>query len=202
MQQKLRLATLPNAGLLHLMGKGYQGDDHYGIKGLDIGEAYSFDFYAEPLSVEDFMKGHTRFQSWHMDGPAYKMDPPMYSSFRNVKMPGGSAGESAPKQQVDWADGSGLSMEVDPGRTAFVSSTQLYDMLSEDEKCMADHSWFEYMYYPYQWLKETHGNPNGLGNANEGLELSDETMDKMSPRKPEWQKTVRRQKVSPNQYSG
>ncbi|EKG09541.1 Taurine catabolism dioxygenase TauD/TfdA [Macrophomina phaseolina MS6] len=172
------------------MGKGYQGDDHYGIKGLDIGEAYSFNYYAKPLSTEDFMKGHTRFQSWHIDGPCYKMDPPKYSSFRTVKLPGGSAGESAPKQHVDWADGSGLSLEVSPGRTAFVSSTQLYDLLSDDEKRMADHSWFEYMYYPYQWTKDTHGNPNGLGVADEGRELSDEEMEKMLPRQPEWQKRV------------
>ncbi|EKG09549.1 Taurine catabolism dioxygenase TauD/TfdA [Macrophomina phaseolina MS6] len=166
------------------MGKGYQGKDHWGVKELDIGEMYAFDYYATPLSEDDFEDGVSRFQAWHMDGPCYKCEPPMYTSFHLLKLP-----DSSREQCVEWADGSGLTMTTKPGRTAFWSSSQLYDLLSPDEKRMADHSWFEYMYYPFEWIKACRGNANGVGLAHEGRETPMDEMEKI-PRRPEWQKKV------------
>ncbi|EKG13547.1 Taurine catabolism dioxygenase TauD/TfdA [Macrophomina phaseolina MS6] len=121
-----------------------------------------------------------------MDGTFWKYEPPLFTSFRPVKFPTGSADVS--EQRVEWADGSGQSISVKPGRTAFVSTEQLYDLLSEDEKRVADHSWVEYMYWPYEWVKGCRGAPNGLGVANEGKEVPDEEMQKLPGTNLEWQK--------------
>ena len=164
------------------MGKGYQGDDHYGMKKLDLGEAFAGNYYSKPLSDEDFQKGTTRFQSWHLDGPLYKVHPPYISSLRFIKLPQG-------EQKVEWADGSGHSLSTKPGKTAFVSTSQLYEMLSEEEKIMADNSTVEYMYYPYEWIRMCHGNPNGLSVANEGREKPFVEMEEMS-RDPKWIKSA------------
>lgn len=184
-QEKLKLGTIPNAGKIHIIGKGYQGPDHYGLKDLDLQEAFSDAWYSKPLPKEDFLRGVARFQSWHMDGPAYMYHQPHFSSFRAIKHPKG-------EQEVDWADGSGLTMKVPAGRTAFFSSYQAYDLLTEDEKKMADHSWADYMFYPYQWVLGCRGAANGLGVANEGREASEEELDKANPsRDPAWQRKVR-----------
>ncbi|CZT03719.1 uncharacterized protein RCO7_07604 [Rhynchosporium graminicola] len=179
--KKITLTLLPGVEDVHLMGKGYQGEDHYGVKNVTLNEAFSSAFHSTPLSEEDFENGNTRFQSWHMDGPGYRIDPPWFSSFRTIKLPNG------PDQTVNWDDGSGLSMKAKPGRTAFFSSAQLYDLLTDEEKIMADHSWVEHMHHPYEWVRDCHGNPNGLSVACEGRETSMEEMDTFE-RDPSWTK--------------
>jgi len=164
------------------MGKGYQGKDHYGLKDIKLSEAFADAYYSKPLPKEDFQKGITRFQSWHMDGPQYAINPPLFTSFRCIKLPEG-------EQTVDWADGSGLTKKIKPGRTGFFSTAQLYDMLSDEEKQVVDHSWCEYMYYPYEWILGCRGNPNGLNVANEGREVPDAVMEAM-PRDPNHQHIV------------
>jgi xanthine dioxygenase len=149
-----------------------------------MNEAFSSAFHSTELSEKDFENGNTRFQSWHMDGPGYRIDPPWFSSFRTIKLPVG------PDQTINWDDGSGLSMKAKPGRTAFFNTAQMYNLLSEDEKNMADHSWVEYMHYPYEWIRDCHGQPNGLGAACEGREVPMNVMDKL-PRDPAWTRKVR-----------
>lgn len=180
----LKLATVPTAehGHIHLMGKGYQGDNHYGLKKVDLGEAFAGNYYSKPLSDEDFQAGITRFQSWHMDGPLYKVHPPYISSLRFIKMPEG-------EQKVEWADGSGRVVATKPGRTAFFSTSQLYDMFSEEEKAMVNNSTVEYMHYPYEWIRGCRGKPNGLSVANEGREKAEKEMEDI-PHDPTWTKTV------------
>jgi xanthine dioxygenase len=120
-----------------------------------------------------------------MDGPLYKANPPMISSFRIIKFPVG-------EQEVDWADGSGLKKKVPAGRTAFFSTAQLYNLFSEDEKKMVNHSWVEYMFYPYEWIRGCRGNPNGLGVACEDREVSDvELAEHCANRDPSWTQVVR-----------
>ncbi|GKT85907.1 alpha-ketoglutarate dependent xanthine dioxygenase [Colletotrichum tofieldiae] len=179
---KLGYHAVPNAGRLYLMGKGYQGKDHYGLKDVEINEPFADAYYSKPLPIEDFKKGVARFQSWHMDGPQYVINPPKFSSFRSIRVPQG-------EQTVEWADGSGLTKKIKPGRTAFISTAQMYDALSEQEKTMANHSWCEYMYYPYEWILGCRGNPNGLNVACEGREVPEEVMEAM-PRNPKHQQIL------------
>jgi xanthine dioxygenase len=70
-------------------------------------------------------------------------------------------------------------MKTPPGRTAFFSSVQLYQLLSREEMVAADNSWVEYAPYPYMWLENCKGNNNGLGVVSQGREHKMEDM-------PEW----------------
>ena len=153
-----------------------------------MGDSNFNQYYSKPLSDEDFEAGKARFHWWHVDGTYFQYDPPTFTLLRPIKFPT----EGKKTQVVDWADGSGHTLEVKPGRTAFVDVEQLYEeLLSDEEKQMVDHSWVEYMYWPYEWIKGCRGAPNGLGVANEGREVPEEEMAKIEEMKKDWQKTVR-----------
>ena len=84
---------------------------------------------------------------------------------------------------MNWDDGSGLSMKCKPGQTAFVSTTQLYELLSDEEKMLAENSWVEYAPFPYMWIENCKGRPNGLGLETEGKEHKMEEMPEWEPEK-------------------
>jgi len=63
-------------------------------------------------------------------------------------------------------------MKCKPGQAAFVSTTELYSLLSPEEKVLAENSWVE-------WIENCKGRSNGLGLETEGKEHA---MDEM----PEW----------------
>jgi hypothetical protein len=151
-----------------------------------MGDTNFNQYYQKPLADADFEAGKARFHWWHVDGTYWKYDPPTFTMLRPIKFP--TEGKST--QTVEWADGSGQSMEVKPGRTAFVDVEQLYDMLSDDEKKTVDHSWVEYMYWPYEKIKGCRGAPNGLGVANEGRELPDQEVEAHEEGSKDWQKKV------------
>ncbi|TVY93633.1 putative dioxygenase [Lachnellula willkommii] len=144
---------LPAAPNVRLIGKGYQGEDHFGIKDFTAAGA-SNDYHRYPPSAESFAAGNTQFQRWHR-----------------------------PDIQVNWDDGSGLSMKCKPGQTAFVSNTQLYELLSDEEKMLAENSWVEYAPFPYMWIENCKGRPNGLGLETEGKEHKMEEMPEWEPEK-------------------
>jgi hypothetical protein len=55
---------IPAAPSVRLIGKGYQGDGHYGIKGFTTFGARN-DYQKYPPSPEAFAAGKTQFQRWH-----------------------------------------------------------------------------------------------------------------------------------------
>jgi hypothetical protein len=67
-------------------------------------------------------------------------------------------------------------MRSPAGRTAFFSTSQLYSMLTQEEKQLLDHSWVEYAPYPYKWIERCRGNSNGLGLAEAGTHLTIEEL--------------------------
>ncbi|KXS98168.1 hypothetical protein AC578_6423 [Pseudocercospora eumusae] len=160
---------IPGAENVRLIGKGYQGKDHYGLRDLDV-RGLSHDFHLKELPEEDFKAGNTRFQRWHIDAPLYDRDPAWFTTLRCIKQPKG------PDVTINWDDGSGYSLKSKPGRTAFFSSSQLYEMLTPEEQQMADHSWVEYFPYPYMAIENCKGNANGLGLEIEGKEHRIEEM--------------------------
>lgn len=185
-QKSVGVTGIPGAENVHLIGKGYQGLDHYGIKDKTLHYSYPNN-YTEPFTEEEFNAGNTRFQAWHADAAWFKRDPALFISFRTIKLPEG------PEQTINWDDGSGLSMKMKPGRTAWFSSSQLYDLLLEEEKNMADHSWVEYMYYPFQWTAKCRTTPNGMGLVSEDREVTMQQMEKEYPevdRDPKWIRKV------------
>ena len=149
---------IPGAENVRLIGKGYQGEDHFGLKDVTITHALSHDWHAIELPLEEFNKGHTRFQRWHIDAPLYARDPAWFTTLRCLKRP---KAPECPNVTIHWDDGSGTTMETEPGLTAFFSNVQMYDLMSEEEKKMADHSWVEYAPHPYQWIGDCKGNTTG-----------------------------------------
>ena len=51
---------------------------------------------------------------------------------------------------IHWDDGSELDMKSQPVLVAFLSNVQMYDLMTEEEKQVADHSWVEYAPHSYQ----------------------------------------------------
>ncbi|KAK3070470.1 hypothetical protein LTR53_010426 [Teratosphaeriaceae sp. CCFEE 6253] len=158
-----QVVGIPGAENVRLIGKGYQGEDHYGIKDMTV-RGLSHDFHNKDLPEEHFKAGNTRFQRWHIDAPLYDREPAWFTTLRCVKQPKGA------DVMINWDDDSGYSMKSRPGMTAFYSTSQLYSMLSEEEQRMADHSWVEYWPHPYMAIEHCKGNSNGLGLVNQGNE--------------------------------
>ncbi|GLI82204.1 hypothetical protein PoHVEF18_010611 [Penicillium ochrochloron] len=168
--QGREVVGIPGAENVRLIGKGFQGENHFGIVNHTIERGLSNDFHAVPPSVEEFEQGITRFQRWHIDAPLYGKDPAWFTTLHCVTLPKG------PNLTVQWADGSGQTMQSPPGHTAYFSTSQLYLMLSPEEQALVDHSWVEYAPYPYKWIKKCRGNTNGLGLAEGGEHLTEEEL--------------------------
>ncbi|KAF4617048.1 hypothetical protein G7Y89_g15100 [Cudoniella acicularis] len=115
---------LPAASNVRLIGKGYQGDDHFGIKN-HTAEGASNEYHRYPPSPEAFTAGNTQFQRWHIDAPLYDREPPHFTTLRAI---------------------------------------------NDEEKILAENSWVEYAPFPYMWIENCKGRPNGLGLETEGLE--------------------------------
>ncbi|KAI2611401.1 Clavaminate synthase-like protein [Hypoxylon fragiforme] len=155
---------IPGAENVRLIGKGFQGEDHYGIKNKTIAKPLSHDWHEKELPQHEFNAGNTRFQRWHMDAPLYARDPAWFTTLRCIKRP------THPDVNIRWDDESGFSMKAEPGLTAFVSNVQTYEMMTEDEKKVADHSWVEYAPHPYMWIGDCKGKSNGLGLVSQAKE--------------------------------
>lgn len=174
-QQGRDVVGIPGAENVRLIGKGFQGTDHYGIKNHTVEHGLSNEFHAIPPCPSDFENGITRFQRWHIDAPLYDNDPAWFTSLRCIKLPRGD------DLTIEWADGSGLSMKYPPGSTAFFSTSQLYSLLTPEEKNLVDHSWVEYAPNPYKWIQRCKGNSTGLGLASGGERLSIEEVGEFDP---------------------
>ena len=149
---------------MRIIGKGHQGEDHYGIKNYIIRKPLSHGWHDLPLSDEDFSTGHTRFQRWHIGAPLYARDPAWFTTLRCFKRP------TSPNVTIHWDDGSGYTMPSEPGLTAFFSNVQTYDLMTEEERRIADHSWVEYAPHPYKWMSDCRANSHGLGVVSQGKE--------------------------------
>ncbi|TDZ21875.1 Cytochrome P450 monooxygenase BOA7 [Colletotrichum orbiculare MAFF 240422] len=168
---------VPGAENVHVIGKGFQGD-HFGLKDLNLNKSFSYENHLPTLPPEELENGHTRFQGWHFDAPLYSRDPPWFTAFRVLRLPRG------PDVDIQWDDGSGYSMKSAPGLTMFFCCSQLYEeLLSDEEKEMADNSWVEYAALPYEWNRNCKFKSTGLGIVSQGRELSDEELLRMGSEK-------------------
>jgi alpha-ketoglutarate-dependent taurine dioxygenase len=163
---------VPGAENVRLIGKGYQGEDHFGLKDTTIRKELAHAWHHDKLSDADYESGHTRFQRWHIDAPLYQRDPAWFTTLRCFKRPTG------PQVTIHWDDGSGQTMTTEPGLTAFLSSTQIYDLMTDEEKRIADHSWVEYAPNPYQWMSDCKSKSTGLGLVSQGRE---KTLAELAP---------------------
>ncbi|EFX04570.1 alpha-ketoglutarate dependent xanthine dioxygenase [Grosmannia clavigera kw1407] len=173
--------AIPGAENIRIVGKGFLGEDHYGLKNLTVNRKPLHSFHAEELAPDEFDRGHTRFQRWHIDAPLYERDPAWFTTLRCVKRPVTQPG--LPPLTVHWDDGSGQTMATEPGLTAFFSNVQAYQLMSEAERRMVDHSWVEYAPHPYTWMSNCKGRANGLGLETQGRERALADLDAFDPAK-------------------
>ncbi|GKT47785.1 putative dioxygenase [Colletotrichum spaethianum] len=167
---------VPGVENVHVVGKGYQGKDHYGLKNLNLDKSFSYENHDPTLPPDELENGHTRFQGWHFDAPLYSRDPPLFTAFRVFRLPQG------PDITIHWDDGSGFSMKSAPGMTPFFCCSQLYEeLMTDEEKQIADNSWVEYAAFPYEWNHNCKFLPNGLGIISQGKELSEDALMEMKP---------------------
>jgi alpha-ketoglutarate-dependent taurine dioxygenase len=146
------------------------------LKNVNLPAGLAHEFHAAELPLADFEAGHTRFHRWHVDAPLHARDPSWFTTLRCLKRP------HSPNLTIHWDDGTGLTMDTEPGLTAFFSNTQTYDLMSDEEKKMADHSWVEYAPHPYQWIGDCKGNANGLGLVSQGKERKIEETGDWDPK--------------------
>ena len=133
LSKRCEVHEIPDAEHVRLIGKGYQGEDHFGWKDPTV-RGLSSDFHGYEVPEEGFRKGRTGFQRWHIGAPLHDCEPAWFTTLRCVKQP---AGEDV---TIAWEYGIGLEMESRPGLTASPSMRQMYSWLSEEEQKMADHS--------------------------------------------------------------
>lgn len=149
-----------------MIGKGHQGDDHFGLKDISIRKELGHAWHNDRLSDSEFETGHTRFQRWHIDAPLYQRNPAWVATLRCFERP------TEPQVTIHWDDGSGQMMTTEPGLTAFMSSVQIYHLMTDEEKKIADHSWVEYAPNPYQWMGDCKSKSTGLAGQFLGIKSS------------------------------
>ncbi|KAK5127777.1 hypothetical protein LTR85_004893 [Meristemomyces frigidus] len=138
--------NIPEAPGVRLVAAGWQGEDHYGLKDITYDATTIRKTQVNPPTKEEMDAGVVRFGRWHIDCAAYDLDPPKVTALRCLKLPQGR------EQTIRWDDGSGMEMKTRPGRTAYYNCEQLYEMLTAEEKAMADNSLVTYAPHPYKWI--------------------------------------------------
>jgi hypothetical protein len=136
------------------------------------------DYHAEPLSAEEIENGRARFNTFHFDGIIYGAHPSRVTTFRCVRSPKG------PDVTIQWDDGTEGKMHCQPGSIAFINSAQLYNVLTDEEKKIADLSFWEPAPYPFAWSGSRKFRSSGFGLAPGSKtipldELPDWTSDKV-----------------------
>lgn len=147
------LKTVPHQQQVQLIGHGHI-DSYEGLENFELKHPHHRTFHRDPIPAE---KDHdfTRFYRWHIDAALYDLYPPKATTLLAVQVPKGR------RQTLLYDDGSGDTLDVPLGSTAFVSGEQMYDRLSEEEKEFVQTSRIEYAAHPYvkspvpDWLQLT-----------------------------------------------
>jgi len=157
---------IPGAPGVRLVGAGYQGADHFGLKDVDFKTSTILNTQVNPPTQDEIDAGITRFGRWHIDFAGYDIDPPLVTALRCINLPVG------PEQTLRFDDGTGRQMKVKPGLTAFYSCEQQYAEFSPEEREMVDNSEVLYAAHPYQWISRCKQDSLGITiPQGQGLEM-------------------------------
>ena len=118
-----------------------------------------------PLTDAQEAAGLTRFYRWHIDAALYKLHPPKVTTLLALEVP-----ENRP-QTVVYDDGSGDTLDVPLGTTAFVSGYRAFRELSPERQDWALRTRARYAPHPYVWIRNARARSNALGLESEGKEL-------------------------------
>lgn len=169
------LKTIPRQPQVQLIGNGVPNEDRI-TQGLDkpkLKHPHHKTFHKTVVSQEDEDKGITRFYRWHIDAALYALNPPKVTTLFALSVPEG------PTQTVRYDDGTGDELPVPIGTTAFVSGTNMFDILPDELKSMAVRTGVRYAPHPYVWMAPAKAKSTGLGIESDGLELDKEEL-------PQW----------------
>jgi len=171
--------ALPCQPEVHVLGRGRVPSNHYQLPDdMDIIGVDHRGFHKEPhIDEKDSLEGATRFFQWHWDGALYDISPPRVGCLLCVRIPKG------PDCTVRWDDGTGTTMKVKPGSTAYISGARALACLTPEQRTIAFNSSIEYAPYAFKWMSTTHSTRLGHTLETEGLEMSPEQLGPIDPSK-------------------
>lgn len=158
------LVSIPDVPQVQLLGNG-RVTDHEGLPEVELRHPSHRGFHRAPLDDAQEAAGLTRFYRWHIDAALYKLHPPKVTTLLALQVP-----ESRP-QTVVYDDGTGDTLAVPLGTTAFVSGYQAFRALSPERRDWALRTQARYAPHPYVWIRNARARSNGLGLETEGKEL-------------------------------
>jgi xanthine dioxygenase len=158
------LVSIPDCPQVKLLGNGRVAD-HEGLPPVELHHPSHRGFHHTPLTDEQEARGLTRFYRWHLDAALYELHPPKVTTLLAIKVP------EARRQTVVYDDGSGDTLDVALGTTAFVSGVKAFELLSRTQRAWALATKAHYAPHPYVWMRNARARSNGLGLVSEGREL-------------------------------
>ncbi|KAI9318274.1 hypothetical protein BDR26DRAFT_977563 [Obelidium mucronatum] len=159
------LKTIPSVPQVQLIGHGFVAS-HEGLENVQLNHPHHKTFHKTVVSREDEEElGVTRFYRWHADAALYDLSPPVATTLYAIKVPAGDW------QTVRYDDGTGDSLRVPVGGTAFISGAQAFDILPPHLKSLAVRTKVVYAPHPYVWMSPAKSNSVGLGICSEGKEI-------------------------------
>ena len=169
------LKTVPHQPQVQVIGNGFI-PSYEGLQNIKLTHPHHKKFHKHPIPEEEDLD-FTRFFRWHIDAALYDLNPPRVTSLMAVSVPAGR------RQILRYDDGTGDELDVPLGTTAFVSSYNMYDILSDADKEFARTSKIEYAAHPYIWMSPAKSRSDGLGMISEGVELSEADLPAIDPSK-------------------
>ncbi|KAG0169965.1 hypothetical protein DFQ28_003336 [Apophysomyces sp. BC1034] len=163
------LSPMPDAPQVQLLGHGVV-KDYQGIAERKLSHPNHRTYHHTPLTEEEEAQGKTRFFRWHMDAALYKLNPPKVTSLFGVKNP------EPRRQTVQYDDGTGHTLNVQLGTTAFISGQKAFEILPIEAKELAFRTKVKYAPHPYLWMSKAKLMSNGLGVVSENKELTPEQL--------------------------
>jgi alpha-ketoglutarate-dependent taurine dioxygenase len=163
------LISLPGVPQVQLIGNG-PVRDHEGVPEALLRHPSHRTFHQQPLSEAQEEADYTRFYRWHVDAALYKLHPPKVTTLLALEVPENRT------QTVLYDDGTGDSLSVPLGTTAFVSGARAFRDLTAEQQALALRTQVRYAPHPYVWIKNARANPTGLGLVSEGKELTHDAL--------------------------
>jgi xanthine dioxygenase len=168
------LISLPGVPQVQLIGNG-PVQDHEGVPEAMLRHPSHQTFHQQPLSEAQEEADFTRFYRWHLDAALYKLHPPKVTTLLALEVPKNR------QQTVLYDDGSGDTLSVPLGTTAFVSGSRAFRDLTPEQQALALRTQVRYAPHPYVWIKNARANSTGLGLVSEGKELDRDALPAFKP---------------------
>ncbi|KAF2022113.1 Clavaminate synthase-like protein [Aaosphaeria arxii CBS 175.79] len=168
------LKTIPHQPQVQVIGNGFV-ESFEGLSNITLKHPHHKTFHSTSISDEED-RDNTRFYRWHIDAALYALHPPKATSLLAVSVP-----QSAPQTLHYTSDGSGDTLQVPRGSTAFSSSYTTYDLLSPADQHFARTTKVQYAPHPYIWMSSARSRPDGLGLESTGLELPESSLPPIDP---------------------